>query len=624
MIRARRQAEFSTWQAPGSELTVVYSEAAMRLVVARALEALHAMPGRGVETGGVLFGTADDGEVRITVSRPIPCSHSYGPGWILNEEEESELAAAVEEYADDPELSGLVPVGLYVSRTRGGVTMTEHDVALFERYFPDSRQAALVLRPEPGKATRAGFFVRDSDGRLDPQASPEEFVAAPASEMGFKPAARLANAEAGVKPQLTVVSDAPPELLRPPEELLERPREPGIHWKLIFTVSVAASALAAGLLLWHRPEPAEAPRAHSPGLRLEERNGALFALWDAQSPALTSAASATLEINDGEARRVLLNRGLLESGEWPLSARSGEVAVKLRLGQNGPVLDTARYAGGTPARASGFSSGDEARLRAGRSELEARRRQLQERILENEELERRVESLREILSQRLSAPPPAAPARPRPAPAPVAVQPKPQPQTELIPTPPPASDASAVSSAPLSPVSITAEPVRPPSPPERPAPQFAERNAPRPAAPPSAGPPKASAYSGPTRGRILWTGALPAGGSLSFDGRRVSSGSMVGGLPGVPVRIGALPMELGPQGFTVWSGNARHASGASAEEPGPQNGWQRTTFRYDPRRAGEIVVVEPPSAAGNWSRMLLRGGRSAVNAILIEWEVIPQ
>jgi hypothetical protein len=83
-------------------------------------------------------------------------------------------------------------------------------------------------------------------------------------------------------------------------------------------------------------------------------------------------------------------------------------------------------------------------------------------------------------------------------------------------------------------------------------------------------------------------------------------------------------MELGPQGFTVWSGNSRHASGASVEEPGPQNGWQRTTFRYDPRRAGEIVVVEPPSAAGNWSRMLLRGGRSPVNAVLIEWEVIPQ
>ena len=59
-----------------------------------------------------------------------------------------------------------------------------------------------------------------------------------------------------------------------------------------------------------------------------------------------------------------------------------------------------------------------------------------------------------------------------------------------------------------------------------------------------------------------------------------------------------------------------------AEPPGPQNGWNRTVYRYDPLVAQDLVVVETPNPEEGRNRILLRSGEGPVSVILIEWEVI--
>jgi hypothetical protein len=110
---------------------------------------------------------------------------------------------------------------------------------------------------------------------------------------------------------------------------------------------------------------------------------------------------------------------------------------------------------------------------------------------------------------------------------------------------------------------------------------------------------------------------------LTIENRRPSSGHLTGEWPGVPFRIGARPAEFVAGGLTVYSSNPRLAREPVTEPPGPQNGWNRTTYRYDPRLSQEVVVVEAPGAHNGWTRVLLRSGDRPLSVILLEWEIIP-
>ncbi len=103
--------------------------------------------------------------------------------------------------------------------------------------------------------------------------------------------------------------------------------------------------------------------------------------------------------------------------------------------------------------------------------------------------------------------------------------------------------------------------------------------------------------------------------------RQASSGTVTGALPALPVRIAAYAAELGGQGFTAFSANARHSRNDVVEAPSARNGWQRTGYQYDPKRAANLVVTEAPAADNSWQRMQFRAGSRPVTAILIEWEL---
>lgn len=83
------------------------------------------------------------------------------------------LAARRAPLESDQGLSGMEPVGVYISRVRGEVFLTDSDVEQMERL--DAKIALVVT------GNRAGFFVRESDGTLQTVRSHEEFWVADAT-----------------------------------------------------------------------------------------------------------------------------------------------------------------------------------------------------------------------------------------------------------------------------------------------------------------------------------------------------------------------------------------------------------------------------------------------------------
>lgn len=637
MFQAKRQAAFSTWRAPGHEIEVVYSQSVMHDIVLRALDGLHSMPGVGLEVGGVLFGTADESEVRITASRELPCAHAKGQVFQLNEADEARLERMLHYYKEDPELAGLAPVGFYVSRTKQNLALTGGDVSLFEKYFPEPQQVVLVVKVERGSPTRAGFFVREPDGGLQTLMTHREFEAAPASEAGLRAMSR-AQRDA-VLPQRTAAVVPirpvdPSEQTQPeehstaegshwtvPEELVDRPKRHPWPWKTL-AAAMAAIAILASVIVYMRTVRRAAGPRQSVGLRVTERNGLLMAEWDGNARLIDGKAAGALEVDDGEPRRYMLNETLLRGGQWRVLTTAGNVMVKLRLGARGEHVESVRYVDpGASARVAQPAESDtlSAEIQA---RLDEKQRRLQTMIEENNALDIRRESLLAVVRQQLDQASKGG-QKARPAVTLPATQATATPEQPL-PAPPALNTTSAA--PPELPPGLNGQGVRPPSAPppsqlENAAPRFADRaTPPRPAAPPPAAAP-AAAYQGPRSGRVIWTGSLAPGGTLVITGKQASLGTVTGALPPVPLRIGAYVAELGGQGFTAYSGSARHSRGNVVEQAGPQNGWQRTAYRYDPRRASELVVAEAPSGDNGWQKMLFRAGARPVTAILIDWEI---
>jgi hypothetical protein len=95
---------------------------------------------------------------------------------------------------------------------------------------------------------------------------------------------------------------------------------------------------------------------------------------------------------------------------------------------------------------------------------------------------------------------------------------------------------------------------------------------PRPVEAPPQPPPK-PAYSGPRSGLINWSGTLEKDGTVTIEGTHATSGSLSGGLPGVPVII-----ELDPREYAI------------VEAPAPSNGWKRLTVRSRKKRNAVVPI----------------------------------
>ena len=119
-------------------------------------------------------------------------------------------------------------------------------------------------------------------------------------------------------------------------------------------------------------------------------------------------------------------------------------------------------------------------------------------------------------------------------------------------------------------------------------------------------------------GKLVWTGQVSKGGTITINGSDVSSGSVTGRLPGRPVTIQVHPAESGTEGLMVFTTDPHFAKPASVN-----TGSGTATYTFDPRHATDLVVFETPGPQNNWERLVLRVNNPKMTACVIEWRATP-
>jgi len=162
----------ATWTVPRCPFALEYSTRILDEIRLAVVDAFFALPRGGAEIGGVLIGTHDPGRITISAYQPIDCEHATGPSFTLSKNDEAKLTDLL------VSLRGRV-VGWYHSHTRSDIFLSEADLDLYQRYFPEPWQVALVLKPHAFQPMRMGFFFREPDGSIHASAAYQEMVLEP-------------------------------------------------------------------------------------------------------------------------------------------------------------------------------------------------------------------------------------------------------------------------------------------------------------------------------------------------------------------------------------------------------------------------------------------------------------
>jgi len=377
------------WSVPDLDLKIVVSETALESLRRAAVVGLQKIPRRGLEIGGVLFGRREGNRVEIHQWREIECEHAYGPGFRLSEKDEKALAALLETAKEDPTLGQFEAVGLFRTRTRGEATVSDEDAALFDRHFPEPWQVLFVVRPYMYEPARAGFFVRDRQGRLitgvpaaelrlevrrrrlpldfDPSERPKpktpETAQAPPRPAPASPPGPGAGPGPPPVPGTIAPPPAVPQAYEPPggrSVPVPEPRPyPGTagagrrrSGRRTAAIAVGA-ALAALALILIAPVLSEQPATAGMELDVRELGDQLIVEWNPEAEAIQKAESAALLITDGGDRRLIeLSPAELRGGSITYQGTGAEAvfALRVRTADGGTVTETARFAGGAGAR----------------------------------------------------------------------------------------------------------------------------------------------------------------------------------------------------------------------------------------------------------------------------------
>ena len=383
MKNSGAQAAMASWQADGHALRVEYTLGLMAELRAAVVDGFHRMTHGGLEVGGVLFGSRDGDTIRIADWRPISCRHARGPSFSLVPEDEEELAGLLQKCRNEPALEGLLPVGWFHSHTRRAICLLEDDLALYDRFFPEAWQVALVIQPSKAGATRAGFFFRESGGRMRTDSTYGEFeiealpvrVAAPRAPALVKAPAQVHPPDAG--PARLVPAAATPDPsaeieVEPPRLALTPQGNPRVWWTLLLVFGCALAGFGGNFLADRFMPSPDLPLA----LRVRDNAGQLEVEWDRSGRSLASAEQGKLVVADGDANsEIALDPQALRSGHFTYARRSGQVKVRLILLKKGnPLADEITQFVGPPA--DNRAEAELQELRKKNDELESDNRRL--------------------------------------------------------------------------------------------------------------------------------------------------------------------------------------------------------------------------------------------------------
>jgi proteasome lid subunit RPN8/RPN11 len=335
----RAAGEFATWRVEGKSPVIRYSLQVLEEIRAAAVEGYRSLPRTGMEIGGVLFGYREGGVVNVVAGRPLECEHAMGPAFVLSKRDEAALNALVVEARRDPTLGLARPVGWYHSHTRSDIMLSDEDLEIFDRHFPERWQVALVVRPQKFGPCQAGFFIREPDGSVRAEASYREFTLEPYEPAAAKPVRQ--PEEAAARPALAPAPEAR--------------SAGGAAWKWAFLVLLmlltgAAAAVAGNSYVHFGPPP---PAAIA--LRAIDVNGQLVIQWDRLSNAVRGADTAALRIADAGGKSTIpLDWEHLAAGSATYMRQSGAVEVRMITYARGRELarEAVSFTGPPPSAAA--------------------------------------------------------------------------------------------------------------------------------------------------------------------------------------------------------------------------------------------------------------------------------
>jgi len=568
VVSARLQWRYAPLDAEASCATAVLEE-----IRRHSVENLSRLSRGGLETGGILLGRRSDRSVEIVAMLPIECEHKLGPLFILSVADEKSLDAAL---ASD-KLGSLQPVGLYVSHSRRDFAVGETDAKILDRLIPGPWQLVLVVMPAKIGPSRAGFFIRGSVDRSFVVAhefslSPTERRLAALTSAPFAPIATVVP----VSPIVRILNQTPaPVTARQRLHsffLQARQQWRPSQWNLPTAIILLLLFVFAGGL-WLKTPPPMVP------MRVSDLGSKLRIEWDPAYQDVRTASGAKLEIRDGGRSPVTIpiSRSGLDSGSALYVPQSDNVEVRLKL------------------------------MRGSRTQLES--------VIFYINPSRPVSAPVETIA----AATPAAIVTAEPAPAEASIP------AELIPSQPRPlfnreKPARKVFQLPEKPVLSAAPPravLNLPDLPDIHPNQVAASTLPLVAALATearvVGPPQLRT------GHLIWTGSLRKNAVLSFSPEGASAGVLNGRLPGGPVKISIDPAELTDGGIAIYSKD-RERSGSS-EQPITWNGWNVVVYHdWDPKKIGEVNVIEAPGPANNWKRLVLRNGNRNASVVVVNWQ----
>ncbi|MBV9764919.1 MAG: hypothetical protein JOZ48_08740, partial [Acidobacteriaceae bacterium] len=218
--------DLAVWTRPGGSFTITYPLSLLHEIDFLVNEGYRSIPYGGIEVGGLLFGHLDPTSARFEAFRVIPCEHASGPSFVLSEHDISALAQQLETSSSDPDLQGLEAIGWFISHTRKGLQLNDHESVLFDRFFQKPGMITLLVKPEKFKPTRFSFLVRGVNGEVERDGAEHAIIlpltarAGQATEVPFAsiPASRQTPAPAS---EIT----SPPEHLEQPAPEQEVPAE---------------------------------------------------------------------------------------------------------------------------------------------------------------------------------------------------------------------------------------------------------------------------------------------------------------------------------------------------------------------------------------------------------------
>ena len=164
-----------TWSTPECPFSIECSSRVLDDIRLSVTDAFFSLPRGGAEIGGILLGAWQEGRLTISDYAALDCEHALGPSFTLSLSDETRLQELIRAAG----AAGARVVGWYHSHTRTGVLLSDTDLTIHNRFFPEPWQVALVVKPHTFEPMRGGFFFRGPGGIIHSSASYREFLIEP-------------------------------------------------------------------------------------------------------------------------------------------------------------------------------------------------------------------------------------------------------------------------------------------------------------------------------------------------------------------------------------------------------------------------------------------------------------